>query len=183
MAYVYILENKDAKRIKIGATINHPDGRLTDIARMWRAFKGRCQICLNWRMLDKGLMPKHVLSGHHCLGSGTFPLERSTELAEMHLRDLQEQLSQLKGTDLSFATKRIKNLKKILQNYKENPIRQGNWELITYFETDSAYLIEAVVHEKLAEYLDKNAPFGEVFTYSTEDAIKVIEAAIRSQVG
>ncbi len=183
MAYVYILENKDVKRIKIGATINHPDARLTDIARMWRAFKGRCQICLNWRMLDKGLMPKHVLSGHHCAGSGKFPLERSTELAEMQLRDLQEQFPQLRGTDLNFATKRIKNLQKILQNYKESPIRQGKWKLITYFETDSAYLIEGVAHEKLAEYLDKNAPFGEVFTCSTEVAITVIEEAIRSQAG
>lgn len=181
MAYVYILENVEAQRIKIGATLNHPDERLTDVARMWCAFKGRCQICLNWRVLNKGFMPKHVLSGHLCAGSGKPPLERNTELAEVQLRDLQQQYPQLSGTNLSFATKRIKNLLKILQNYKDNPIRQGKWELITSFQTDSAYLIESVTHEKLAKYLDKNAPFGEVFTCSTKDAIAVIEKEIRNR--
>ena len=182
MAYVYILENKDANRIKIGATINHPDARLTDIARMWRAFKGRCQICLNWRMLDKGLMPKHVLSGHHCGGSGKLPLERSTELAVEQLMNLQGQLPMLKGTDLNFATKRIKNLQKILNSYKENLLRMGKWELRASYKTDSAYPIEKHAHEVLAAYLDKDAPFGEVFTCSAEEAITVIEKAITAEI-
>jgi hypothetical protein len=180
MAYVYILENKEAKRIKIGATLNHPDDRLTDIARMWRAFKGRCQICLSWRMLNKGLMPRHVLSGKHCSGSGQLPLERSTFLAEKQLIDLQEQLPLLRGTDLNYATRRIKNLLKILQNYKENPVRIGKWQLRTSFETESAYLIEKTVHTALAEHLDKSAPFGEVFLCSVEEAVSIIETVIKT---
>jgi hypothetical protein len=180
MAYVYILENKEAKRIKIGATLNHPDDRLTDIARMWRAFKGRCQICLSWRMLNKGLMPRHVLSGKHCSGSGQLPLERSTFLAEKQLIDLQEQLPLLRGTDLNYATRRIKNLLKILQNYKENPVRIGKWQLRTSFETESAYLIEKTVHTALAEHLDKSAPFGEVFLCSAEEAVSIIETVIKT---
>jgi hypothetical protein len=179
MSFVYILENKEAKRIKIGATLNHPDDRLTDIARMWRAFKGRCQICLSWRMLNKGLMPRHVLSGKHCSGSGQLPLERSTFLAEKQLIDLQEQLPLLRGTDLNYATRRIKNLLKILQNYKENPVRIGKWQLRTSFETESAYLIEKTVHTALAEHLDKSAPFGEVFLCSAEEAVLIIETAIK----
>uniref|UniRef100_UPI00404725C8 hypothetical protein n=1 Tax=Polynucleobacter sp. TaxID=2029855 RepID=UPI00404725C8 len=179
MSYVYILENKDAKRIKIGATINLPDARHTDISRMWRGIKGRCQICLNWRMLNKGLMPKHVLSGHHCAGSGELPLERSTTLAEKQLTNLQEQLSLFRGTELNYATKRIKNLLKVLQNYKENPIRLGKWELRAYFKTDFAYSIEAVAHEKLASFLDSNAPFGEVFTCSAEQVIAIIENSLK----
>lgn len=122
MAYVYILENKDANRIKIGATINHPDARLTDIARMWRAIKGRCQICLCWRILDNGRMPKHVLSMSHCKGSGKPPLEYSTKLAEKQLDDLQGKFGKS-----NFATKRIKNLQKVLNSYKENPLRMGKW--------------------------------------------------------
>ena len=175
---MYILENIEAQRIKIGATLNHPDDRLTDIARMWRAFKGRCQICLNWRMLNKGVMPKHVLSGHYCSGSGQLPLERCTKLAEMQLIDLQEKHPILKGSDLNYATKRIKNLLKILQSYKDNPVRIGKWQLRASFETESAYLIEKTVHKALAEHLDKSAPFGEVFLYSVEEAITVIEQAI-----
>jgi hypothetical protein len=180
MAYVYILENIEAQRIKIGATLNHPDDRLTDIARMWRAFKGRCQICLNWRMLNKGLMPKHVLSGKHCSGSGVLPLERSTFLAEKQLIDLQEQLPLLRGADLNYATKRIKNLQKILQNYKDNPVRIGKWQLRASFETESAYFIEKIVHKALAVHLDKAAPFGEVFRCSVEEAVSIIETAIKT---
>lgn len=178
MTYVYILQNKEAQRIKIGATLNHPDERLTDIARMWRAFKGRCPICLRWRMLNKGVMPRHVLSGNHCSGSGELPLERSTQLAEKQLIDLQEKLPGLSGSDSNYATKRIKNLLKILQNYKDNPIRRGKWELRAFFKIDSAYSIEAITHKMLDAHLDRNAPFGEVFTCSAEEAITVIEQAI-----
>jgi hypothetical protein len=179
MAYVYILQNKEVQRIKIGATLNHPNDRLVDIARMWRSFKGRCPICLNWRMLNKGILPRHVLSGNHCSGSGELPLERSTHLAEKQLIDLQERLPQLRGRDLNYATKRIKNLLKVLQNYKENPVRLGKWELITSYKTDSAYLIEKVVHKALATHLDKTAPFGEVFLCSVDEAVSVIEEAIK----
>lgn len=181
MAYVYILENKDAKRIKIGATVNHPDDRLIDISRMWQGVKGRCQICLCWRILEDGLLPKHVLSMNHCRGSGEPPFEYSTKLAEEYLIDLQEQLPWLRGTALNFATKRIKNLRKILENYKENPMRIGVWELKTYFKIDSAYLVEAHAHKVLAAHLDKNAPFGEVFTCSAKEATAVIEECIRLQ--
>jgi hypothetical protein len=145
---------------------------------MWCAFKGRCPICLSWRALNKGLMPRHVLSGKHCSVSGELPLERSVFLAEKQLIDLQEQLPLLRGTDLNYATKRIKNLQKILQNYKDNPMRIGKWQLRASFETESPYFIEKTVHKALAEYLDKSAPFGEVFLYSVEEAITVIEQAI-----
>lgn len=178
MAYVYILENKDAERIKIGATINHPDGRLIDISRMWGGIKGRCQICLNWRILDNGRMPKHVLSMNHCIGSGELPLEFSTKLAEEQLKNLQGESPWLERSDSNYATKRIKNLRKILQIYKDNPIRLGKWELRASFKIDEAYSIEEDVHQILAAHLDKEAPFGEVFSCSAEEAIKVIEEKI-----
>lgn len=178
MAYVYILENQDAKRIKVGATLNHPNDRLTDISRMWRVVKGRCQICLSWRMLANGRMPNHVLTMQHCAGSGELPLEYSTKLAETQLIGLQGRLPGLSGSDLNYATKRIKNLRTILQNYKENPKCLGAWELRASFKTDSAYPIEKLVHQALAAYLDKSAPFGEVFSCTAEEAIMVVEELI-----
>jgi hypothetical protein len=178
MAYVYILENMDARRIKIGATVNHPDDRLLDISRMWRAIKGRCQICLSWRMLSDGRMPKHVLSMNHCAGSGELPLEYSTQLAEEQLIDLQGRIPWINGSELNFATKRIKNLQKIIRNYKENSIRPGSWFLRASFKIDSAYLIEEYVHSVLAAHLDANMPFGEVFSCSAEEAITLIEETI-----
>ena len=41
-----------------------------------------------------------------------------------------------------------------------------------------AYAIEEIIHQQLAAYLDKSAPFGEVFNYPSEDAIESIENAI-----
>jgi hypothetical protein len=86
----------------------------------------------------------------------------------------------LKGSDLNYATKRIKNLLKILQDYKENPVRIGKWQLRASFKTESAYLIEKTVHTVLAEHLDKSAPFGEVFLCSVEEAVSIIETAIKT---
>lgn len=174
MAYVYILENKVAERIKIGATFNHPNDRLSDISRMWMGIKGRCQICLSWRLLANGRMPDHV----RCSGSGELPLEYSTELAEKQLEDLQNKLASLSNSDLNFATKRIKNLEKIIRIYKEEPVRSGMWELRTSFKIDSAYIIEELAHKALANHLDTKAPFGEVFSCTAEDAIVTIEKII-----
>lgn len=179
MAYVYILENYDAKRIKIGATLNHPEDRLLDINRMWKAIKGRCQICLSWRMLSDGRMPNHVLAMNHCPGSGEPPLEFSTKLANEQLIDLQGRSPWLSGSDLNHATKRIKNLEKILHNYNENSTRLGSWEIRAAFKIDFAYIIEGIIHQELAAYLDKTAPFGEVFNYPAENAIESIEIAIK----
>lgn len=179
MAYVYILENKVAECIKIGATTNHPNDRLLDISRMWNAIKGRCQICLSWRMLTNGRMPNHVLSMNHCRGSGELPFEYSSKLAKEQLVDLQGQIPWLNGSDLSYATKRIKNLEKILRNYQETPARLGSWAVRATFKIDFAYEIEKIIHQELAVYLDRTAPFGEVFNYPAEDAIESIESAIK----
>lgn len=176
MAYVYILENKDAKRIKVGATVNHPDVRLIDISRMWGAVKGRCQICLKWRILENARLPKHVLSGNYCAGSSEPPFEFSTNLAERYLDDLLGQLPSLNGSNLNFATKRANNLKKIINNYKVNPVRIGTWELSAFYKTDFAYQVEKFVHQALAAELDNDSPFGEVFTCSLEEAIKTVES-------
>ena len=170
MAYIYILENKDVQRIKIGATVNHPEDRLLDISRMWRAIKGRCQICLSWRLLIDGRMPNHV----HCYGSGELPFEYSTQLAEEQLVDLQGRLPLIEGSDLNFATKRIKNLQKIIGSYKKNPKRIGTWNLLTSYKVDFAYTVEERVHQILAAHLDKDAPFGEVFSCTPEEAIAVV---------
>lgn len=179
MACVYILQNKEAQRIKIGATLNNPDARLLDINRMWSGIKGRCQICLNWRMLNDGRLPNHVLTMKHCPGSGELPFEYSIDLAEKQLLDLEENCRRNKGAAHNFATKRIKNLRNALVNYKENPVRIGKWELLTSYKTDSAYLIEKVVHKALVTHLDKTAPFGEVFLCSVDEAVSVIEEAIK----
>jgi hypothetical protein len=175
---VYILENSEAKRVKIGVTINNPSERLKDINRMWLGTKGRCQVCGNRRLLElNGLMPKHVLSGKHCSGSHALPLERDKSLAIEELERLKGVLEGIQGKSKGSAVKRVKSLEKLIDEPQDVQRFTGSWSLKASFKSEIAYQVEELVHETLNEYLDVSAPFGEVFSCSAEEAVVAIENA------
>ncbi len=175
---VYILENSEAHRVKVGATINTPEERLLDINRMWLGVKGRCQICLSWRLLEPdGRMPKHTLS-NHCPGSYQLPFARGIELAEQKLKDLQGQIQGLRGGKKISAITRIKNLEKLVEAYRDTPKQVGSWQIRAAYRNGNAYGVELIAHEILANHLDTAAPFGEVFSCPPQEAILAVESAI-----
>jgi hypothetical protein len=167
---VYILENIDAKLVKVGVTINDPNERLLDVNRMWLGIKGICQVCGNRRLLNaKGLMPNHVLSMTHCTGSEAPPIEKDTTLAEQELNKYKQHKIN------SSSTRRIKSLEKLINAYRDAPLKVGVWTLHTSFKTNNAYAVESIVHEHLHEYLEKSAPFGEVFSCSAQEAKEAVK--------
>lgn len=175
---VYILENSEAKRVKIGVTINNPSERLKDVNRMWLGTKGRCQVCGNRRLLEfNGLMPKHVLSGKHCSGSHALPLERDKSLAIEEAKRLKGELEGIQGKSKGSAVKRIRSLEKLIDEPQDVQRFTGSWSLRTSFKSEIAYQVEELVHETLHVYLDRSAPFGEVFSCSVEEAVVAIENA------
>ncbi len=175
---VYILENSEASRVKIGVTINNPSERLKDVNRMWLGTKGRCQVCGNRRLLEfNGLMPKHVLSGKHCSGSHAFPIEKDKTLAIEELKRLKGELEGIQGKSKGSAVKRIKSLEKLIDEPQDVQRLTGSWTLRASFKSEIAYQVEEIVHETLHVYLDKSAPFGEVFSCSVEEAITAINDA------
>ncbi len=175
---VYILENSEANRVKVGVTINDPNERLIDINRIWLGTKGRCQVCGNRRLLEfNGLMPKHVLSGNHCSGSHALPLEKDKTLAIEELKRLRDELECIQGKSKGSAVKRIKSLEKLIDEPQDVQRFTGSWSLRASFKSEIAYQVEELVHETLHMHLDRSAPFGEVFSCSAEDAIKAVQQA------
>lgn len=180
---IYILENLEASRLKIGVTINNPVERLKDVSRMWHGTKGICQVCSSRRLLlPDGRMPKHVLSGNHCYGSGALPIESDVTIASQELNRLKANLELKVGRAKGSAAKRVKSLECLIEAYRNKPIQVGTWQMCTSFVTSNAYRVEQIIHELLANYLDESAPFGEVFTCSATEAIVAVEKAL-AQVG
>ncbi len=99
---VYIFENPEAKRVKVGMTINHVADRLQSVNEMWLERRVTCQACGGRRFAnDRGLVPQHPSSQHGrpCPGSNALPLEKDLSLAEAHLENLKNRHSELSGSE------------------------------------------------------------------------------------
>ena len=177
---VYIFENVEAQRVKVGMSSNNVHGRLEDVNNMWKNKKVTCQICGSRRLIGlNGRIPPHVLSGIPCRGSGALPLERDVCLAETELKRLSAEIEVSSGVDKSSAVRKSNTLKRRIELFRNLVSGHGVWCLsVTYF-TDCAEQVELLAHELLAKHLDKEAPFGEVFCCSVSEASLAIESALR----
>ncbi len=179
---VYIFENPEANRVKVGMTINNVVDRLGDVNDKWLERKVTCQICGVRLVVNRGLVPQHVLSGRNCRGGNELPLEKDVALAELRLENMKNLLSELSGSEKGSATRQIKTLAKRIGLYRHWEQTVGVWQLNTAFYTECAEQVELLSHEILAERLDKNAPFGEVFCCSVSEATEAVETVL-SQLG
>ncbi len=180
---VYILENPKAQRVKVGTTMNDVADRLKSINGKWLGFDATCQICGGRRRINnRGFVPKHAVSGRACPGGDTLPLERDAALAESHLENLKKSHSELSGSEKGSATRIINKLEKRIELYRNHDQPVGMWQISTVFYTESAGEVEERSHQILAEHLDTQALFGEVFSCSVSKATKAVETAL-SQLG
>lgn len=179
---VYIFENSKAQRVKVGMTINNVVDRLSDVNDMWLGRKVTCQICGGRLVNIGGHVPQHVVSGVGCPGGNALPLEKDLALAESHLENMKNLLSELSGSEKGSVTRKIKTLAKRIGLYRQYERTVGVWQLNTAFYTECAEQVELLSHEILAERLDKEAPFGEVFCCSVSEATEAVETAL-SQLG
>lgn len=174
---VYIFENYAAKRVKVGMTINSAFSRLSDVNDMWLQRKVTCQICGGRRKTNAPkTMPSHSGRGWYgrdCLGGYEPPLERDVSIAEQYLQSLQDP-----NADQNEDTRFINNLKKRIEKYRNWPEPLGFWRLSLAFNTDCAEQVELLSHEFLEQYLDKQAPFGEVFCCDVKTATGAVERAL-----
>ncbi len=176
---VYILENEEAKRVKVGMTINRVEERLEEVNNMWLGIKATCQICGGRRLVNhKGFIPNHVVSGVHCHGSYSLPFEKDSSLAIAYLIELKSNHGALKGSSQNSNSKRITGLKKRIRRFQALDKLLGEWKINTVYHTNSAEDVELRSHEILSEYLDKDVPFGEVFICSVAEAINAVELVL-----
>jgi len=176
---VYILENPKAQRVKIGMTINDAADRLKSVNDMWLECKATCQICGGRRLVnDKGLIPKHVISGRSCPGGDASPLEKDVSLAEEYLDNLKKNHCKLTGSEKGATTRIVNNLEKRIELHRNHDLLVGMWQISTVFYTDCAEEVELLSHEILAGRLDTRALFGEVFCCSVSEATEAVESAL-----
>jgi hypothetical protein len=180
---VYIFENSEAQRVKVGMTLNNVGGRLEDINYMWHEIRVTCQICGGRRLIgNSGRIPQHVLSGTRCPGGDALPLERDVGLAQSHLQNLKTQVNELAGSEKGSVVRKIRTLERRIALYQQHARPVGVWQFRTAFYTKSAERVELLTHHILGERLDRLAPFGEVFCCSVPEATAAVEAAL-SQLG
>ena len=185
---VYILENLAAQRIKVGMTISDVKLRLRDANAMWLELKITCQICGARRLVKLNLrtphaprvVPRHSASGVDCPGGSERPLEQDTSLAREHLDYLKRRVDQLSGSKKASMTRQINTLEERLTLRSQHVRGVGKWTIGTVYYTDCAEQAELLSHEYLAEYLDRHAPFGEVFNCSISVAREAVEMALKN---
>jgi len=178
---VYIFENAKAQRVKVGMTINNVFDRLGHVNDMWLGRKVTCQICGGRLVNVDGQVPEHGGSVRGCPGGSGLPLEKGVALAESLLENMKRRHRELSGTEKGSLTKKIKTLAKRIELYRHYE-RTGVWQLSAAFYTECAEQVELLSHEILAERLDREAPFGEVFCCSVKEATEAVETAL-SQLG
>jgi hypothetical protein len=89
---VYVFENPEAKRVKVGMTINRVADRLQSVNDVWLGRSVTCQVCGTRRLAGgrdrvrrrvRISMPQHPSQhGRPCPGSNALPLEQDVSLAE-----------------------------------------------------------------------------------------------------
>ncbi|UPT75604.1 MAG: hypothetical protein M0D55_08000 [Elusimicrobiota bacterium] len=179
---VYIFENPEVQRVKVGTTWNPIASRLDAINDMWLGRKVTCQVCAGRLVNLSGYVPQHVVSGNRCPGGNALPLERDIAVAESHLASLEGRHGELSGDEMGSNTRRIKTLKRRIELYRDFVRAAGSWKYRVGFYTKSAGDVESRAHAILAERLDKRAPFGEVFSCSVAEAAEAVESAL-NQLG
>lgn len=176
---VYILENYEAKRVKVGMTINYVDKRLEDVNNMWLGIKATCQICGGRRLVNRiGFIPKHAVSGVHCPGSNSLPFEKNSSLAISYLIELKNKHGVLIGSNKGSNSKQINTLEDRIRRFQAFDRLLGKWKVNTIYQTNSAEDVELRSHKILSEYLDEDVPFGEVFICSVAEATNAVELVL-----
>lgn len=168
---VYIFENREAQRVKVGLSISSVKGRLDDVNDMWLERKVTCQVCGSRNVNLMGLVPQHIGRNMVCPGGDKLPLERDVSFAE-------EYLARLRKLDGQVDTRIINTLSRRIEKFRDYEVPVGTWEFRLSFRTDHADQVEKRAHRILEDYLDKQAPFGEVFCCSVEEAKNAIESAL-----
>lgn len=176
---VYVFENIDAQRVKVGVTTGSVDERLRDVHDKWRGLKITCQICGGRRLPSRSwLMPKHTVSGRRCAGEDKLPLEKDCGIAKSYMEDLKSELVKSSGPEKSSIARKINALKRRIALYSDYVKPPGSWNVCITYSTDCAEQVEQLSHEILAHFLDKDAPIGEVFSCSVGQASDAIESAL-----
>ena len=175
---VYVLENPEAQRVKVGVTINDVSLRLRDVDGMWQGRRGTCQVCGGRLNLVRSNVPPHLRNGRRCPGGNASPLERDVRVAQKYLASMQARLHGLTGVAKASATRVVKTLVRRIAMPRHHELAIGEWVHRATVFTERAEEVELLSQKFLEGLLDETAPFGEVFRCSVSEALEAIEKAL-----
>ena len=75
--------------------------------------------------------------------------------------------------------RRINTLEERIRLRRQHSRAVGTWKIGTVYHTECAEQVELLSHEFIVEYLDRTAPFGEVFSCSMLIAREAVERALK----
>jgi hypothetical protein len=178
---VYIFENSEAQRVKVGMTsigVNDVVDRHRDVNDMWLERKVTCQICGKHTVNVGGKVPQHFECFKACPGGNALPFEKDVAIAESYLESMKSRFSKLSGAEKAAVTTKIKSFEKRIEKWRHYTGPVGKWQFRVAFYVEAPTEVELLSHKFLADYLDRAAPFGEVFRCSVSEASGAIEKAL-----
>ena len=157
---VYIFENIEAKRVKVGMSINSGEDRLKTINDMWSERLVTCQICAGRRLNAGGIIPQHENSGgflprnrhRKCSGGNELPLEKDISIAEYLLNALKSKQKEHSASEKNSLTRMVNNLEKRIGKYRCYKTPVGNWKCGVIYHTKYSEEVE----KKHTHYFQKN---------------------------
>jgi len=111
--------------------MNNPALKVEDMNNLWSGRKGICQVCGSRRMVGPdNLLPKHRSGIDNCFGVGFLPVALDTQIAEAHLRDLEQEIKLGTGVEKASAVRKAKKLRERIGLYKNRDRLVGTWKLV-----------------------------------------------------
>lgn len=175
---VYILENQDAKLVKVGMSNHDVVSRRIDVNQIWLGTKGTCQGC-GVRLHLKRLNNHRFIPTHGtCVGGNSFPLEKDSTLAKAILEEMRVNNRLLVGSEKASNSRKINKLEERIKKFEALEKRIGVWKINTVYYIDQAEEVESLTHKFLSKFLKENMQFGEIFCCSVEEARSAIETVL-----
>jgi hypothetical protein len=94
------------------------------------------------------------------------------------LETLRLRAGEASGIQKGSMVRQINTLEARIRLRRQHSRAVGKWKLGTVYYTECAEQVELLSHEYLADYLDRVAPFGEVFSCSMPEAREAVERAL-----
>lgn len=175
---VYVYANPEAERVKVGVSCGLGD-RLLALNDLWTGRNVTCQVCGGrYGNMGRRIRP-HRAAGEQCPGGRALPMERDVALAERTLGELKAELSESSGPRRGSLTRRTNTLAARIERFRGYVWPPGLWHSHTEFRTEQFEDVEKRAHKILGDYLDRDAPLGEIFACSPDEAVQAVEASLR----
>jgi hypothetical protein len=95
------------------------------------------------------------------------------------LENLRLRVGEASGSEKGSMMRKINTIEERIRLRRQHSRAVGTWKIGTVSYTECAEQVELLSHKFIAEYLDRTAPYGEVFSCSMLVAQEAVERALK----